>query len=80
MQFKQYLETTDIPSFRYRIKNKAFHYKWSNCVNDFDMSLKVFIDGKPTWLQPDTNWKTININKKTVSVKVDENFLVNTKL
>ena len=75
----QYLRTTDVPVFTYKIKNNSLTYRWQNCVDDFDMKVKVSINGKETWLSPTTSWKTEKISSKITDVEVDENFYVETE-
>jgi len=77
--FDQYLRTTDVPVFTYKIKNNSLTYRWQNCVDDFDMKVKVSINGKETWLSPTTSWKTEKISSKIMDVEVDENFYVETE-
>jgi len=78
--FDQYLRTTQIPVFEYKIENGQLWYRWSNCVKGFDLPVKVF-EGIEHWLKPTTEWQTQknegNFNEK--DFRVDRNFYVNTK-
>src|SRR5690606_37755283 len=52
--FEQYLTTTKIPVLEYMFKDESFGYHWSNCVAEFDMPVKVKLNGIETWLKPTT--------------------------
>jgi len=78
--FDQYLRTTQIPFFEYKIENGQLFYRWSNCIKNFDLRVKVFA-GKDLWLKPTTEWQTQKlgeeINEK--DFRVDRNFYVSVK-
>ena len=78
--FDQYLRTTQIPVFEYKIENGQLWYRWSNCVKGFDLPVKVF-EGTEHWLKPTTEWQTQKIegNFNEKDFMVDRNFYVNTK-
>ena len=44
--FDQYLRDTRIPVFEYFYKDGKLRYRWSNCVSDFDMPLKITLNEK----------------------------------
>lgn len=75
--FDQYLRTVKIPVFEYKIKNNQLSYRWNNVVDDFNMPLTIFIDGKKQLLNPTEKWQTTNVN--STKIKVDKNFYVNNK-
>lgn len=56
--FNQYLRTANIPRLEYRLRNGQFQYRYARVVQDFDMPVEVFLDGKPSWIFPDSDWKT----------------------
>ena len=75
--FDQYLRNTKIPVLEYSIENNTIKYRWSNCIDDFDMPIKVSVDGgKDEFIYPNTNWKIMRGN---AYFKVDENFYVTAK-
>jgi aminopeptidase N len=55
----QYLRTTMIPEFEYKIENGQLAYRWTNVIAGFDMPVVVTIPelGRVT-LHPTTEWKT----------------------
>ena len=75
--FDQYLRTVKIPVFEYKIKNNQLSYRWNNVVDDFNMPLTIFVDGKKQLLNPTEKWQTTNVN--STKIKVDKNFYVNNK-
>lgn len=75
--FNQYLRDIRIPKLEYNIKNKKLHYRWIDVVDNFDMPVKITIDGKEIWIQPTNNWKTKDINSNETSIIVNRNFYVN---
>ena len=76
--FDQYLRTTQIPKFEYKITNNCLEYKWSNCVANFNMPLKIYLNNKNKWLKPSTSWKKLKLKKEVTEVKIDPNFYIET--
>jgi aminopeptidase N len=75
--FNQYLRTIDIPTLEYKIENKQLKYRWTHIVDDFDMPIQVSINDKAQWLFPTVGWKTIDLETRNSSMKIDRNFYVN---
>jgi aminopeptidase N len=78
--FDQYLRNTAIPVLEYRVKKGQIEYRWTNCVEGFDMPLKVMLTkGKYEFIYPATEWKSSpwKFGKKD-DLAVDENFYVST--
>lgn len=76
--FDQYLRQTDIPTLEYRIKKRKLKYRWTNCIANFNMPVKVAIaPGQFELIYPTTDWKTARhkLSKKDV-LAVDEDFYV----
>jgi len=76
--FDQYLRTTKIPTLEYKIKRGVLTYRWTNCVKDFDMAVKVTLQKDIyTFIYPkETPQKIKTKIKKTGDFKVDENFYI----
>jgi len=49
--FDQFLRDTRIPVFEYRFNENGLIYRWGNAVRGFNMPVKVYLDGKETWLE-----------------------------
>ena len=84
--FDQYLRTTQIPVLEYRIAGKKLWYHYTNCVDGFDLPLKVYTDSSKTtskWIKPvSSKWKQLK-NKNVIDpaqFSIDRNFLVQKKL
>ncbi|MFI5206983.1 MAG: M1 family metallopeptidase [Gemmatimonadales bacterium] len=76
--FAQYLETTMIPSFEYRVEGGTLSYRWANVVPGFDMPLRVGILGMgQRVLHPTESWQTLVVGPLHADdIAVDENFYV----
>ncbi|MFD1187350.1 M1 family metallopeptidase [Pontibacter rugosus] len=74
--FDQYLRDVRIPKFEYRLAGNKLQYRWANSVANFDMPVKVSLNGKEQWLEPTTDWKELKGVKKGAKVEVDKNFYV----
>ena len=78
--FDQYLRTTKIPVFEYKLEDgNVIRYRWTNTVEGFTMPLRVFVDEEPLWLYPTEEWKTEAANPEATTFQVDRNFYVEKK-
>lgn len=77
--FDQYLRNTEIPTLEYEFDGKHLKYRYVDVVADFDMPLRILVDGQPQWIFPKKNseWKTEKIKGKELTV--DPNFYVESK-
>ena len=71
--FDQYLKTVKVPVFEYKIEKENLSYRWSNCIDGFNMPIKIITD-KDVWLNPTENWQTLPIGTSTITV--DRNFFI----
>lgn len=74
--FDQYLRTTMIPTLEYVFKEDNFCYRWVNCVSDFNMPLKVNLNGQEILLNPTSEIKNLKISGGKSSLVIDQNFYV----
>jgi aminopeptidase N len=76
--FAEYLTTTKIPEFEYRIAGDTLSYHWTNVVPGFAMPVKAMLsDGNYTWLFPTEQWKTARLSlTNSTTFALDENFYV----
>ena len=72
--FNQYLRDIRIPTLEYEIKNNKLKYRYTEIVTDFDMPIKIEVNGTQKWIFPKANWQTMNIESDTL--KINKNFLV----
>ena len=76
--FDQYLRTIQIPVLEYKKVNGQIYYRWTNCVDHFNMPLKVYNDKeKLIFIHPTPVFQ--KAPKDLKEMKVDENFYVETK-
>ncbi len=74
--FNQYLRDTRIPTLEYYFKDNQLGYRWTNCVTNFDMPVKVNLNGSEALLQPATEWKVAILNAANLKLEIDKNFYV----
>ncbi len=65
--FKQYLYTTQIPVFEYKIidvgKRLELHYRWANTVKLFELPIKVIVTKeKYDFVTPTRKWQVLDLN------------------
>ncbi len=77
--FDQYLRTTMIPVFEYKIKGNQLEYRYTNTVDGFHMPLNVLINGKATTLKPTNEWQTQQLGGKLSTLTVDRNYYLDHK-
>ncbi len=77
--FDQYLRSTAVPVLEYKLTGNELRYRWNHCNADFDMPVKVTIQGT-RWLHPATQWQKTRLNSKgRKQLTVDPNFYVGVK-
>jgi len=74
--FDQYLRDVRIPVFEYYIKDGSLTFRWNNCVNGFNMPLKIYYGGKPLNVRPQTKWSTIKLEGGGDDITVDKDYYV----
>jgi hypothetical protein len=78
--FDQYLRTTRVPEFDYRVDGTTLSYRWTNVVPGFDMPIRVEVPGSGTHLlRPTADWQTVTVSPAGTQPTVDENFYVTVK-
>ena len=60
--FDQYLTTTQIPQLEYYFTGKKFFYKYSNCINGFNMPITIPFSNKT--IVPTTEWQHKRFKQK----------------
>ncbi|MGQ9621590.1 MAG: M1 family metallopeptidase [Bacteroidales bacterium] len=74
--FDQYLRDVRIPVFEYYVSDKSLTFRWNNCIEGFNMPLRIFVNNKPLTVNPSTRWTTVNIEDSNTEVKVDKDYYV----
>lgn len=76
--FDQYLRDSRLPVLEYLKNDEGLSVRWSNCINAFDMKIKVNINGKEQWISPTTTWQQVANEKPISTFNVDSNFYIST--
>ncbi len=77
--FDQYLRDSRLPVLEYRIKKRKLFYRWTNIVNGFDMPIKIKVNDREVWIQPNGKWQKRKFHKKIITFTIDKNFYIKTK-
>lgn len=72
--FDQYLRTIKIPVLAYKTKDNMLKFRFKNIVKGFQIPVKVYINGKENWIQPNKDWQSFTSKENLISFKVDPNF------
>ncbi len=74
--FDQYLRDVRVPVFEYYIKDNKLIFRYKNCVEGFEMPLKILIDGKVRNVSPGTAFKEIMLETMKSEIEVDPGYYV----
>jgi len=76
--FDQYLRDIRIPVFEYYVKDKTLTFRWNNCVQGFNMPLRIYVSGERKDIVPTSRFATIDIGTENPVIIVDPNYYVGT--
>jgi aminopeptidase N len=74
--FDQYLRDVRIPVFEYYVKGNDLTFRWNNCVQRFNMPLKIWIGGVFKNINPSTRWSTVKLDSANPEIIVDKDYYV----
>ncbi|WP_420317021.1 M1 family metallopeptidase [Ekhidna sp.] len=74
--FDQYLRDIRIPVLEYVVKDNQMIYRWANCIEGFDMPLRIKVGEEELWISPKTRHQVMELPKGEVSF--DDDFYVYT--
>lgn len=75
--FKQYLETTRIPVLEYKKEKDKLIYRWTNCVDGFNLPVRIYNDeNELIWIYPSDVFQAV---RGVSDMRIDDNFYVNVK-
>lgn len=74
--FDQYLRSTAIPVLEYKVSGNTLTYRYTDVVADFDMPIRIGVDGKLQGIQPRTEWTSSTIDGDLSTLTVDRNFYI----
>jgi aminopeptidase N len=69
--FDQYLRDIRIPTLEYGFRDGKLLYKWGYAVPGFDLPVKVYLDGKETWLEPTTRMQAMDSFASDLEVDIE---------
>ncbi|MEP1150918.1 MAG: M1 family metallopeptidase [Balneola sp.] len=69
--FDQYLRDYRIPVLEYFFRDNKLMFRWNNAVSNFNMPIKVHLDGKEKVINPTRGWFAIPSSAKQLEVDVN---------
>lgn len=72
--FDQYLRTVQIPKLEYYFNGDKVFYRWSNCINGFNLPLVLRKGNAVLKLKPGTAWQSTTLNASQKAL-VDEQLI-----
>ena len=77
--FDQYLRNTSIPEVAIERNKYGFNYRWINCIEGYNIPVKLIVNGESVWLTPTKNPQQFMFKSKINTVVVDPNFYAGLK-
>ncbi|OFY64083.1 MAG: peptidase M1 [Bacteroidetes bacterium RBG_13_43_22] len=74
--FDQYLRDVRIPVFEYYVKEDELTFRWNNCVQGFNMPVKIYVNGEPRDLSPAARFSSIKLKVQNAIITVDPDYYV----
>lgn len=77
--FDQYLRDTRVPVLEYSTYNNKLLYRWTNCIEGFDMSIKIKVKESEYVIKPTDRWnmRSMELNVEDAAlVKVDPDYYI----
>lgn len=74
--FNQYLRTAKMPKLQFKVFGKTLKYRYVDIVEDFDMPVRISINAKEQWIQPNAKWQKLKSSEAIDDLEVDENFYI----
>lgn len=62
--FDQYLRTTRVPAFEYYFEGNTVFYRWSNCVEGFNLPLVLRKDNAHIRIEPTAKWQRRRVSAR----------------
>jgi aminopeptidase N len=72
--FDQYLRDVRIPVFEYYVQGNKLTYRWNNCVDRFNMPLRMYVSGVRKDIVPTTRFTTIELDTENPEITIDANY------
>lgn len=76
--FNQYLRQSNVPTLEYKIEGNELHFRYADdCLDGFEMPLKIYVDKETQWIFPEKSWKSVTLTQAN-DLEFDPNFYINT--
>ena len=76
--FNQYLRTTKIPAFEYKVYKREIKFNWNHVVDNFNMPIEVLVNGKSFTITPsDKEVKSLKFDPDINTFEVDKDYYIN---
>ena len=76
--FDQYLRTTQIPELEYSWNKNVLSVRWTNCIQGFNMPIRINIGKNSLLLRPTENWNSLGLPEEA-EISANRNYYVNIK-
>lgn len=80
--FDQYLRDARMPILQYKIdvKNgRKLSFCWTDCIEDFDMPIKIKYNDKVIFIYPKSKWSSINLEEECKDIIISKEYYVGIK-
>jgi aminopeptidase N len=74
--FDQYLRDNRMPILEYFIKDQMLSVRWTNCISEFEMPMKMDSNGNEYWINPKTSWSKVETIESVDTIVLDANFYI----
>ncbi len=74
--FDQYLRDVRIPVFEYYVEGNELSFRWNNCVQEFNMPLRIWVDDAAMTVKPSTRFSTVGLDSENPVIIVDKDYYV----
>jgi len=77
--FDQYLRDARKPVLQYKIndkKGKKLEFRWSDCIEGFDMPIKIKYNNTVLTLHPTASWSSVDLEEKTQEIILSKEYYV----
>ena len=61
--FDQYLRSVQVPKFEHYFKGNTVHYRWTNCIEGFDLPLALRNENGRVKINPTNKWQQTKVTK-----------------
>ena len=78
--FDQYLRNKQIPVLEVKKINQGIQYRWTNCIEGYNVQVRIILNNETIWLNPQTAWQNKYTGKQVDKILIDPNFYAGVKL